>query len=132
MKDKIIYSGFTNWLIDVWISADTGRVTISRFPSDAKAGITRNCDFLCFKVNGLSLMTHLLANLNQPAVSPTYFPGSKSKVAPLMLGRLFFKAHKKIHGSTSFIEFFLTAMLRLIARNMEIKYLIPNELCSKG
>ena len=31
-------------------------------------------------------MTHVLANLNQPAVSPTYFPGSKG--TPLMLGRL--------------------------------------------
>ena len=28
-NDKI--SGFRNWFIEVWISADTGRVTISRF-----------------------------------------------------------------------------------------------------
>ena len=95
-------------MIDVWISADTGRVSISRFPSDTKAGITRNFDFLCYNVNGLSLMTHHLANLNQPAVSPTYFPGSKSKGTPLMLGRLFFKAHKKIYGQqvslSSFIQ----------------------------
>ena len=53
-------------------------------------------------------MTHHLANLNQPAVYPIYFPGSKSKGTPLMLGRLFFKAHKKIYGQqvslSSFIQ----------------------------
>ena len=27
-------SGFENWLIEVWMSAETGRVTISRFSSD--------------------------------------------------------------------------------------------------
>ena len=31
-NDKI--SGFRNWSIEVWMSADTGRVTISRFSSD--------------------------------------------------------------------------------------------------
>ena len=29
-------SGFRNWLIEVWISADTGRVKISRFSSDSE------------------------------------------------------------------------------------------------
>ena len=33
-NDKI--SGFRNWFIEVWMSADTGRVTISRFSSDAE------------------------------------------------------------------------------------------------
>ena len=32
--DKI--SGFRNWFIDVWMSTDTGRVTISRFSSDTQ------------------------------------------------------------------------------------------------
>ena len=32
--DKI--SGFRNWFIEVWMSADTGRVTISRFSSDTE------------------------------------------------------------------------------------------------
>ena len=31
-NDKI--SGFRNWSIEVWMSADTGQVTISRFSSD--------------------------------------------------------------------------------------------------
>ena len=29
-------SGFRNWLIEVWISADTGRVKISRFSSHSE------------------------------------------------------------------------------------------------
>ena len=41
----------------------------------------------------------------------------KSKDA-MMLDKLHFKIHKKFDGSTAFVEFFLTAMLRLIARNM--------------
>ena len=32
--DKI--SGFRNWLIEAWMSADTGRVKISRFSSDSE------------------------------------------------------------------------------------------------
>ena len=30
--DKIF--GFRNWVMEVWMSTDTGRVTISRFSSD--------------------------------------------------------------------------------------------------
>ena len=32
-----------------------------------------------------------------------------------------FKAHKKLDGSTSLVDFFFTAMLRLIARNIGVK-----------
>ena len=39
----------------------------------------------------------------------------KSKGTPLMVDSLRFKAHKKIDGSTGLVEFFFTAMLRLIA-----------------
>ena len=43
--DKI--SDFRNWLIEAWMSADTGRDKISSLSSDSgtKAGITRSCDF---------------------------------------------------------------------------------------
>ena len=73
--DKI--SGFRNWFIEVCMSVDTGRVTISRFSSDrgTKAGITRNCDFLCYKLNGLLLMTYLLSHLKQLAVFLPYLAG---------------------------------------------------------
>ena len=29
-------SGFRNWLVEVWMSADTGKVNISRFSSDSE------------------------------------------------------------------------------------------------
>ena len=42
----------------------------------------------------------------------------KLKGTPLMMDSLRFKAHKKLDGSTGLVEFFFTAMLRLIARNI--------------
>ena len=42
----------------------------------------------------------------------------KLKGTPLMMDTLRFKAHKMLDGSTDLIEFFVTAMLRLIARNI--------------
>ena len=48
----------------------------------------------------------------------TFFWIFKSKATPLKLHSLCFKAHKKLPGSTVLVEFFHTAMLRLIARNM--------------
>ena len=39
----------------------------------------------------------------------------KSKGTPLIMDSLRFKAHKKLDGSTGLVEFFFTAMLRLIA-----------------
>ena len=42
----------------------------------------------------------------------------KPKGTSLMLDSLHFKAHRKLGGSTGFVEFFFTAMLRLIAGNI--------------
>ena len=42
----------------------------------------------------------------------------KSKGTPLIMDSLCFKAHKKLDGSTGLVEFFFTAMLRLIACNI--------------
>ena len=42
----------------------------------------------------------------------------KSKGVTLVLDKLRFMAHKKFHRSIGLVEFFLTAMLRLIALNM--------------
>ena len=42
----------------------------------------------------------------------------KWKGTPLMMDSLRFKAHKKLDGSTSLVEFFFTAMLTLIAHNI--------------
>ena len=40
----------------------------------------------------------------------------KLKGTPLMMNSLRFKVHKKLDASTGLVEFFFTAMLRLIAR----------------
>ena len=42
----------------------------------------------------------------------------KSKGTPLKLDSLHFKAHKKLDGSTGLFEFFLMAMLRLMAHDI--------------
>ena len=47
----------------------------------------------------------------------------KLKGTPLMMDSLRFKAHKKLDGSTSLVEFFFTAMLTLIAHNIGSKML---------
>ena len=46
----------------------------------------------------------------------------KSKCVIFTLDKLRFKAHKKFDGSIGLVEFFLTAMLRLIACNMGDKW----------
>ena len=47
----------------------------------------------------------------------------KSKSTPLMMDNLHFKAHKKLDGSTGLVKFFFTAMLRMIACNIDEKVL---------
>ena len=42
----------------------------------------------------------------------------KSKRTPLKLDSMCLKAHKKLDGSTGLVQFFFTAMLGLIARNI--------------
>ena len=46
----------------------------------------------------------------------------KSKGVSLVLDKLHFKAHRKLDGLTGLVEFFLTAMLRVIALNMGHKW----------
>ena len=47
--DKVF--GFRNWLIEAWMSADTGRVKISRFCSDSEKQkqVLQETDFLCVR-----------------------------------------------------------------------------------
>ena len=69
---------------------------------------------MCYKLDGLVIFLYLLASLKQLAI----FPVLKSKGTPLIIDSLRFKAHKKLDGSISLVEFFFTAMLRLIACNI--------------
>ena len=71
-------SGFKNWFIDIWMSAETGRVIIIKiFLWDrwTKAGITRNYDLLFYKLDGLLPLIYLLAHLKQLEVFPPHLAG---------------------------------------------------------
>ena len=74
--DKI--SGLRNWFIELCMSVDTGRVTISRFSSDTeeqKQVLQETVSFVCYKLNGLLLMIYLLPHLKQLAVFPPHLAG---------------------------------------------------------
>ena len=73
--DKI--SGFRNWFIEVCMSADTGRVTISRFSSDTEEQkqVLQETVIFCYKLNDLLLMIYLLSLLKQLAVFPPHLAG---------------------------------------------------------
>ena len=54
-------SNFKNWFIEVWMSTETGRVTISRFPLTQmnKARYYKQLWFvLCYKLDGLLLLIY--------------------------------------------------------------------------
>ena len=66
--------------------------------------------------------TPLSSSKTTCSISATSCWELKSKGVTLVLDKLRFKAHKKFDGSIGLVEFFLTAMLRLIALNMGDKW----------
>ena len=127
MMDKTIYfvmlkiSGFKNWFIEVWMSAETGRVTISRFSSDTdeqKQVLQETVIFCVLQIRWLAAIDMPFSSSKTTcSISATSCWVLKLKDTPLMMDSLRFKAHKKLDGSTGLIEFSFTAMLRLIVRN---------------
>ena len=116
-------SGFKNWFIEVWMSAETGRVTISRFSSDTdeqKQVLQETVIFCVLQIRWLAAIDIPFSSSKTTcSISTTSCCWVlKSKGTPLMMDSLRFKAHKKLDGSTGLVEFFFTAMLRLIARNI--------------
>ena len=68
-------------------------------------------------------MTHLLSSSKTTCnISATSCWELKSKDVTLVLDKMHFKAHKNFDGSIGLLEFFLTAMLRLIAHNVGDKW----------
>ena len=105
------------------MSAETGRVTISRFSSDTdeQKQVLQETVFLCV------LQIRWLAAIDMPfssskltnSISATSCWVLKLKGTPsLMMDSLCFEAHKKLDGSTCLVGFFFTVMSRLIARNI--------------
>ena len=116
--DKI--SGFRNWFIEVCMSVDTGRVTISRFSSDKeeqKQVLQETVIFCVLQIKWLAANDIPYTSSKTTCTSCWVL---KSKGTPLMMDSLRFKAHKKLDGSTGLVEFFYTAMLRLIACNIRL------------
>ena len=121
--DKI--SGFRNWFIEVWMSADTGRVTISRFSSDSEEQkqvlqetvISYVLQFKWFAASDIPYSSSKITY----SISATSCWVLKSKGTPLMMDSLGFKVQKMLDKSTGLVEFFFTVMLRLIARNINDK-----------
>ena len=66
--------------------------------------------------------TPLSSSKTTCSISATSCWELKLKGVTLVLDKLRFKAHKKFDGSIGLVEFFLTAMLRLIALNMGDKW----------
>ena len=119
--DKI--SGLRNWLVEVCMSVDTCRGgSISRFSSETEEHRQLLQDTVVLCVLEIKLLaandTPLSSSKTTCSISATSCWELKSKGATLVLDKLRFKAHKKFDGSIGLLEFFLTAMLRLIARNM--------------
>ena len=115
-------SGFKNWFIEVWMSAETGRVTISRFSSDTdqqKQVLQETVIFCVLQIRWVAAIDMPFSSFKTTcSISATSCWVLKLKGTSLMMDSFRFKAHKKLDGSTGLVEFFFTAMLRLIAHNI--------------
>ena len=108
------------------MSVDTCRGSISRFSSETEGHRQLLQDTVVLCVSEIKLLaandTPLSSSKTICSTSGTSCWELKSKGATFVLDKLHFKAHKKFDGSTGLVEFFLTAMLRLIACNMGDKW----------
>ena len=109
------------------MSADTGRVKVSRFCSDSekqKQALKETVIFCVLEINWLAAKdTPFRLSKATSNISATSCWVFKLKGTPLKLDSLHFKPHKKLDGSTGLFEFFFMAMLRLNARNIDGKVL---------
>ena len=115
-------SDFKKWFIEVWMLAETGRVTVSRFSSDTdkeKQVVQETVIFCVLQIRWLAAI-HISISSSKTTrnISATSRWVLKSKRTPLIMDSLRFKADKKLDGSTGLVEFFFTATLRLIACNI--------------
>ena len=103
------------------MSADTGRVKISRFSSDSeeqKQVLQETVIFCVLEINWLAARdTPFSSSKTTCNISATTCCVLKSKGTPLKLDSFRFQAHKKLYGSTGLFQFFFVAMLRLMGHN---------------
>ena len=120
-------SGLRNWLIEVGMPVDTCRGSISRFSSVSEEHRQVLQDSVVLIVLEIKLLaandTPLSSSKTTCSISATSCWELKSKGITLVLDKVHFKAHKKLDGSTGFLEFFFMVMLRLMACNIGDKVL---------
>ena len=105
-------SGFKNWFIEVWMSAETGRVTISRFSSDTdeqKQVLQETVIFCVLQIRWLAAIDIPFSSSKTTcSISTTSCCWVlKSKGTPLMMDSLRFKAHKSWMGQQVWLNSFL-------------------------
>ena len=120
-------SGLRNWLREVCMSVDTCRgSSISRFSYEIEEHRQVLQDTVILCVLEIKLLaandTPLTSSKTTCSISAASCWELKLKGATLVLHKLCFKAHKKFDGSLGSVEFFLTAMLRLIVHNIGDKW----------
>ena len=118
-NDKI--SGFRNWSIDVWMSADTGRVTISRFSSDTeeqKQVLQETVTFCVLQIEWLAA-NNIPFCLSKTTCSISAKSCWVLKLKDTLVIVYIWKHIKKLDGSRGLVKFFFIAMLRPIACNID-------------
>ena len=91
-------SGFRNWLVEVWMSAGTGRVKISSFfwRTGAKQ-VIQNTNFFLLEINWLAARdTPLSSSKTTSNICATSCLVLKSRGAPLKIENYHFEIHKKL------------------------------------
>ena len=105
---------------------DTCRDSISRFFCETEEHRQVLQDTVVVSVLEIKLLaandTPLSSSKATCSISATSCWELKLKGVTLVFDKLRFKAHKKFDGSIGLVEFFLTAILRLIACNMGDKW----------
>ena len=129
--EKIIYSvigkssGFRSWLIEVWMYADNGRVSISKFSPDTEEQKQVLQEAVIFCVSEINLLAAGNALFSPSKTTCSIYATScwvlKSKGTPLMLEVCGLRPIKSQMGQQGLVEFFFTATLRLIACNIRDK-----------
>ena len=108
------------------LSLDSCRDSISKFSSETEEHKQVLQDTVVLSVLKIKLLatndTPLSSSKTTCSISATSCWELKSKGVTLVLDKLRLKAHKKFDGLIGLVEFFLTAMLRLIALNMGDKW----------
>ena len=119
-------SGLRYCLREVCIPVDTCRESISRFSSETEEHRQVLQDTVVLSVLEIKLLaandTPFSSSKTTCSITATSCWELKWKGVTLLFDKLHFKAHKKFDGSIGLVEFFLTAILRLIACNVGDKW----------